>query len=203
MPPRRSSAHTGSPARHAGTIAIRRSPHSGSWVDRSAEPVSAGWTMITIRLHYDPNGSGTPWVAEELEAEEVEPGRFRLLETPLFAEGTLNTYDVVSVDEQADGGYSLREVVERSGYHTHALTLSAEFISSPEFVAFCEEVRAAGGNCEQLFGGVVRVVLPPGAEYDPHTAVRALQSPRPPAPRPDFRRRPTAKPRAWWRFWGR
>jgi len=162
--------------------------------------------MSIIQLHYDPDGKDRHWLMEELEAEPVDAVRFRLMETPLLSRGRLNQEDVIEVEPRPGGGYTLVAVAERSGWRAHDWMVTAEVMESAALTAFRDRVEAAGGRCELPLGGMVRVLLPPGSEFDAQGAMDVLMGiDKEPAPAPPHRsyRKPAKPNRPWWRFWGR
>lgn len=162
--------------------------------------------MSIIQLHYDPDGKDRHWLMEELEVEPLDSGRFRLLETPLLSRGRLNHQDVIEVELRDEGGYTLIAVAERSGWRSHDWMVTAEVMESAALTTFRDKVEAAGGRCELPLGGMVRVLLPPGSEFDAQAAMDVLmgidKEPAPPPPHRSYRRTAKPKKKPWWRFWG-
>jgi hypothetical protein len=160
--------------------------------------------MTIIQLHYDPDGRDRRWLMEELEVEPLGAQRFRLLETPLLSRGRLNLRDVIEVESRPEGGYALLAVAERSGWRAHDWLIGPDVMESAALRAFRDKVEASGGQFELPAGGMVRVLLPPGSEFDVQGAMDVLlgMDRQLAAPPPARSYRSDSRPgETWWKFW--
>jgi hypothetical protein len=105
---------------------------------------------------------------ETLLAEQVGPDLYRLLECPFPIEEVVHYGDIVEVERQADNSLLFRRVVEPSTYRTWTCVLPRDLVDSPVIAEFCEMVRSRGGYWQRDFVGLLRLVLPFEADFDPN-----------------------------------
>jgi hypothetical protein len=90
-------------------------------------------------------------------------GRYRLTATALSMPGRFRFGAVVEAVADADGSLVVDRLVERSPFRSGATGLSGKEIDSTALDALKAKVLDAGGNWEQILGGIFIVHLPEAA----------------------------------------
>ena len=106
--------------------------------------------------------------AASVDLERLGPRTYRVASVPL-TEG-VGFRDVIEAEETEPGELKLVRVVERSGWSTTSYAVAEGAMESPGLRARLAQVEAAGGRWETLFGGLLFICLPPGAEPIDFTA---------------------------------
>jgi hypothetical protein len=100
---------------------------------------------------------------ENLWAEEVAPGRFRILNNPFFLFG-VSADDIVEA-KQAGDGLRFQKVVSRGGHSTYRLFLrGARTINEPSFRTYWQPISNLGATFENADNYFVSVDIPPGKD---------------------------------------
>jgi hypothetical protein len=105
--------------------------------------------------------------------------RYRLTATSLSMPGRFRFGAVVQAVADADGSVVVHRLVERSPFRSAATGLSGREIDSTALDALKAKVVDAGGNWEQILGGMFIVHLPRGGEDPRRLIERSLGRPVP------------------------
>jgi hypothetical protein len=112
--------------------------------------------------------------SESLLLTQLSPEQFRVEESSVLSEVEIYYHDVIRAAIRADGSLEFRELVSRSGLRTQIWVLPEGTIESVEFRPILDSVMKAGGNWEQVFGGVLFVHVPPPAADSIHERIKIL-----------------------------
>lgn len=124
-------------------------------------------SLDQITLEVDSTATETAWV------RRLTGRRYVLADTPAitgFGDAQLHAGDIIEVEPAENGCFRITDV-ERSDVKHHDFAVPREFIESPEFGRFCDEVAAAGGAWESTMGGLLYVHLPEGSDFDAEAAL--------------------------------
>ena len=114
----------------------------------------------TIRLRVDESAYC------EVEVTRLGTATFRLESTPLLAIEPVYAGDVIEAAQTTDGTLQFVRVVERASMRHYAWVVPKAWVSSAGRAAYLEAVKAAGGQCEQQFGGLLHVHVPADSAFD-------------------------------------
>ena len=124
---------------------------------------------VLVTVERDEDGY-PPFDAEELDAVEVEGGRYRVTSAPTFVHGIAADDVVRVVAVQGEEGLWVAEVVEESGHWVARLVTREP--TSPEQVVAELEAQGCGVHLGRL--GVVVVDVPP--DVDPRALLEHLRA---------------------------
>jgi hypothetical protein len=97
---------------------------------------------------------------ESLWAEEIAPGKFRILNSPFFVAG-ISADDIVSA-EKSNRVFEFKNVISRGGHSTYRLFLQNErTISSPDFQSRWKAISELGATFENADGHFISIDIPP------------------------------------------
>ncbi len=114
----------------------------------------------TIRLGFDSE------LEEEVDVEEIAPGQFRLLFTPITMLPYVWLGDVIEAQADEQGVFWVQRLVEPSPFRHYDWLLAQEIMESEELAAFTVRVSQSGGEWERFFGGCLLVHVPADAAFD-------------------------------------
>jgi hypothetical protein len=106
---------------------------------------------------------------EVLSVFPLGGGRFRLEVTPAFGDlDDVPVYaaDVIEAEPVAPGIYRFVRVAERAPFQHFSFGIPLSFADSEEFRGFCDDVIAADGGWERVFGGILYVHVPLDSAFD-------------------------------------
>jgi Domain of unknown function (DUF4265) len=97
---------------------------------------------------------------ETVWAEEITPGKFRILNSPFFVFG-ISAADIVSA-EKCDQVFEFKEVISRGGHSTYRLFLQGgRTINSPDFQLRWKALSELGATFENADDHFVSIDIPP------------------------------------------
>jgi hypothetical protein len=99
---------------------------------------------------------------------------YRITATALSSPGRIRPGAVVHTRINADGAREIVELLSRSPYRSASTLLSREGADSIELVDLKARVVAAGGEWEQLLGGVLIVHVPRDSGIDPRAEIASM-----------------------------
>ncbi len=115
---------------------------------------------MQIKLRFDDTST------ENLQATELAPGRFRLLDTPFSASESVYSGDIVEAGPLPDGTYRFLRVFERAPMRHYSWMVPRSFVQSSAYSSFTTEIERAGGHWEAVFGGILYAHLPQASTLD-------------------------------------
>ncbi len=98
--------------------------------------------------------------AESLIVVDLGGGLYRLDESPLGSEFA-GWNDVVRCVPGQDGHLVCVELVRSSGLHRNRFIPATAYLSCPNWELLKQRIMAAGGNWEQVWGGILILHYPP------------------------------------------
>jgi hypothetical protein len=120
---------------------------------------------LSIRVQFD---EGT---SETLEVTDLGGGIIRLEATPLSAPTPLYRGDTIEVVATDPAFVQFVRVIEPGPDDHQSWIVSQGFPGSTEYLGFVQIVEAAGGQVENVAGGVLHVHLPPNSGVDADSAL--------------------------------
>jgi hypothetical protein len=120
------------------------------------------------------------WVVKRWEREKtygvaLGGGRYRITATALTMPGRIRPGAVVETHIAADGTREFLGMVSHSPLRSASMLLDRTAIDSVELEAFKSRIVAAGGQWEQVFGGIFLIHVPRGSDIDPRAEIAGLQ----------------------------
>lgn len=115
--------------------------------------------IVRVTLIWDREECG-----EEIEVAPLGEDLYRVTTPPLFSL-PLRLHDVFEATEDADGLHYVRRVA-RGLLLRDSWSVQRQVAETAELAALLDEIRAAGGYAERIFGGLLFTYLPRASTLD-------------------------------------
>jgi hypothetical protein len=130
--------------------------------DRALPPPSAGKQLVKVSFPLKP-GEWEGLEAENMWAEPVGIGKYRVENTPFYAYG-VSAGDIVNAESRG-GVLTFAGIAERGGHSTYRLLLSDQVdVRDSRFVALWSQLQSMGCTYEGASSKWLAVEVPPHAD---------------------------------------